>query len=459
MPVRQKIEFLSKTFVKQHSQFYCGLACLASVVKYYGGETTQEKLRETSGTTINGTSLLGLYQSAQKLGFETSGYEAGINDLKEQDTPVILHVVKDEKQEHFVVCYGFEDGRFTIGDPGWGITQYSIEELDAIWKSKALLKLLPGKNFITKKTESGNKRKWFFKLIKSDYPLLTIAALLGMLISILGLATAIFSQKLIDHILPDKNISTLVAGLIIFAFILLARSLLTYIRSVFLVRQSKEMNTRLVAHFFSKLLFLPTPFFDSTSTGDMVARMNDAARIQKVVVYLSSQILIDILIIITSAAYIFFYSISTGIISLLSIPLFGYLAWHYNSKVIEGQREVMEGYALTESKYIDTINGIKTIKNFRREYLFSKTINTIYDLFMQKVYTLGLLGTCINFWVSIGSGLLLIGVIAWCSFLVLEERMLLGQMMAIISLVGSVGASVISVAMANIINFHKWPKS
>ncbi|MCG6187380.1 hypothetical protein K5G00_08210 [Maribellus maritimus] len=64
MPSDLNIHHIKQTFVKQHSQFYCGLACLASIVKYYGGETTQEKLQEQSGTTLNGTSLLGLYQAA-----------------------------------------------------------------------------------------------------------------------------------------------------------------------------------------------------------------------------------------------------------------------------------------------------------------------------------------------------------------------------------------------------------
>lgn len=443
-------KWLNKTFVKQHSQFYCGLACLASLVKYYGGQTTQEKLREDSGTTLNGTSMLGLYQAAQKLGFKVGGFEADIENLKEQNVPLILHVLKEQNLEHFVICYGFEDGRFTIGDPAWGITQYTEVELEAVWKSKTLLKLEPGDNFVTRKHEAQSKRTWFVQLIKEDYPLLGIAAFLGVVISILGLATAIFSQKLIDKILPEKDTRTLVMGIIIFAIILLARALITYVRSIFLVRQSKEMNVRLISNFFGKLLFLPKPFFDSTSTGDMVARMNDASRIQKVVVYLSSQIVIDVLVVLVSAGYIFAYSVSTGFISLLAVPVFGVLAWRYNKKVIVAQREVMQTYAATESKYIDTINGIKPIKTFNREGLFAKVVNTVYGFFMQKVYDLGLLGARINLWITLGSALLLTGVISWTSFLVLSEQLMLGQMMAIITLVGGLGASVINIAMANI---------
>ncbi len=443
-------KYVSKSFVKQYSQFYCGLACLASVVKYYGGETTQEKLREISGTTLNGTSLLGLYQAAQNIGFEAGGYEADIENLKELDEPVILHIIKDQTLEHFVVCYGFEKGKFTIGDPASGIEYYTEEELAILWKSKTLLKLVPGKNFITRQNESKNKRTWFLQLLKPDYPILGIAAFLGVIISALGLATAIFSQKLIDKILPEKDTRALVFGLIIFLIILLVRALISYVRSIFLVRQSKEMNTRLISSFFGKLLFLPKPFFDSTSTGDMIARMNDASRIQKVVVYLSSQVVIDVLVVVVSAAYIFVYSVSTGLFSLLSIPVFGLLAWRYNKKVIVAQREVMQSYATTESKYIDTINGIKTIKTFKRENLFAKAVNAVYSFFMQKVFNLGLLGAKINLWITIGSAVLLSGIISWTAWLVLREQLLLGQMMAIITLVGSLGTSVISIAMANI---------
>lgn len=445
-----KIRHISKTFVKQYSQFYCGLACLASVVKYYGGETTQEKLRENSGTTLNGTSLLGLYQAAQKLGFGVGAFEAAIQNLKELKEPVILHIVKDHTLEHFVVCYGLNNEKFIIGDPATGIEYYDEKELEMVWKSKALLQLVPGKGFVTKKNDSKNKRTWFLQLIKDDYPILAIAAFLGVVISALGLATAIFSQKLIDHILPEKNIRTLIFGVVIFGVILLARSIIGYVRSIFLVRQGRDMNNRLVNGFFSKLLFLPKPFFDSTTTGDMVARLNDASRIQKVVVYLSSQVIIDVLVVLISAGYIFAYSVSTGLLSLLSIPVFGMLAWRFNHRVVIAQRHVMQSYAATESKYIDTINGIKTIKTFNRENLFAKIVNAVYGFFMQKVFDLGLLGAKLNLWISAVSALLLTGIISWSAYLVLNGQLLLGQMMAIITLVGGLGVSVVNVAMATI---------
>lgn len=450
MRTKQELNLIRKTFTKQYSQYYCGLACLTSIVKYHGGETTQEKLRDASGTTLQGTSLLGLYQSAQKLGFEVKGYEADIENLKKTEVPVILHILKEDNLEHYIVCYGYESGKFILGDPGWGIIEYRDEELEAVWKSEALLMLKPGKDFIRKKTDSKNQLAWIKGLIKDDVPVLLIAAFMGMVLAVLGLAVAIYTQKLIDKILPSGNKELLFKSLGIFVAILLARAFIGYIRGIFLIRQSKDMNIRIVSSFFGKLLLLPKSFFDSTSTGDMIGRLNDSQRIQRVVISLSSNILIDVLIIVSSLIYIFMLSVSTGLISVFAIPIFGLLAWNYNHRIIEKQREVMQTYALTESKYIDAIQGIKVIKTGNKESLLSKAAQTVYNFFQGKVYELGILGNKINLWAQIGSVVLISGVIAWTSFLVFDKQLLLGEMMAIVTIVGSLVTSVINTAMANI---------
>ena len=450
MRSKQELNFIKKTFTRQYSQFYCGLACLTSIVKYHGGETTQEKLRDNSGTTLQGSSLLGLYQSAQKLGFEARAFEADLENLKKMEVPVILHILTEGNLEHYVVCYGFERGKFLIGDPGQGIVEYRVVEMEAVWKSKALLMIKPGNDFIQKKADSKNQLIWIKELIKDDIPVLLVSAFMGMILAILGLAVAIYTQKLIDKILPSENRELLFKSLAVFVLILLARAFLGYIRGIIMIRQSKDMNIRIVSSFFGKLLLLPKSFFDSTSTGDMIGRLNDSQRIQRVVVSLSSNILIDALVIISSLIYVFMLSVSTGLISVLSIPAFGLLAWKYNKKIIEKQREVMQTYAFTESKYIDTIQGIKVIKSGNKESLLSKAVQTVYNFFQEKVFELGIVGNKINLWAQLASVVLISGVIAWTSFLVLDKQLLLGQMMAIVTIVGSLVTSVINTAMANI---------
>jgi len=84
---------IKKTFVLQQDLSDCGVACLQSLTRLYDGDIALEKLREISGTTKQGTTLLGLYQGANKTGFDAEGNEADLNAIIEHGEPLILHVL------------------------------------------------------------------------------------------------------------------------------------------------------------------------------------------------------------------------------------------------------------------------------------------------------------------------------------------------------------------------------
>ena len=450
MKTQSNLSHIKKTFVRQHSENYCGLACLASIVRFYGGNIMQEKLAGSSGTTFNGTTMLGLFQTAQKIGFEVEGYEADLESLKDISTPVVLHILKENRLEHYVVCYGYSEGKFMIGDPGWGITEYGEEELDTVWKTKALLVLKPNNDFAKKEDETRAKISWVKALVKEDVPVLAVAAFLGVLLALTGLAIAFFSQKLIDQILPQKDVGKLVAGLVLFLLVLWSKGILGYVRGIFLIRQGRDFNNRVIGFFFEKLMFLPKSFFDGVTSGDMISRLNDTSRMRQTIIKFTSGILIDLLVVIATSTYIFTLSPSTGLISLAAIPVFGILAWHYNSKIIAAQRALMQASAANQSKYIDTIQRIEVIKTSNKEESFSKLIKQIYGYLQNQIYQLGLLGNKIGLTAQILSTLIMTSVIGWASFQVLQGELLIGQMMAVVSLIGSFIAAVASIAMANI---------
>lgn len=64
---------IEKAFVLQQDSSDCGVACLRTLLRYYGSDASLERLRELSGTTKEGTTLLGLYQAANALGLEAEG--------------------------------------------------------------------------------------------------------------------------------------------------------------------------------------------------------------------------------------------------------------------------------------------------------------------------------------------------------------------------------------------------
>ena len=215
---------IKKTHTLQLDQSDCGVACLLSLIKLYNGNQSIEKLRELSGTTKQGTTMLGLYQVATQLGFTTEGCEADMQTLIDHKQPVILNVLTENQLQHYIVCYEYDEVKgFLIGDPGKGIHYLSILELEKIWTSKTCLTLEPNEKFITEKTEKNAQQKWFLSILKEDYKLIWISILLGFFIAGLGMSMALFSQKLIDDILPSHNIKKLISGISLLTILLLAK--------------------------------------------------------------------------------------------------------------------------------------------------------------------------------------------------------------------------------------------
>ena len=103
------LKHIEKTHTLQLDQSDCGVACLLSIIKLYGGLQSIEKLRELSGTTKQGTTLLGLYHVINQLGFTAEGCEADIQALIEHKQPVILHVMIEEQLQHYLVCYQYDE--------------------------------------------------------------------------------------------------------------------------------------------------------------------------------------------------------------------------------------------------------------------------------------------------------------------------------------------------------------
>ena len=441
---------MHKTHVLQHDQSDCGVACLLSLIQYYEGSNSLEKLRELSGTTKQGTTLLGLYQTANKVGFNAQGNEADIQALIDHKQPLILHVLIEEKLQHYVVCYGYRNEKFIIGDPAKGILLLSREELQKIWVSKTCLTLYPNENFVKTSDKKQSKKVWFIKLLREDKKLLSISIVLGIGIAMLGMAMSVFSQKLIDDILPSKNTQKLIFGIGLLTFLLFVRVGFSALRELLLIRQSKDFNIRIIDSFYSSLLHLPKPFFDTRKIGELVARLNDTNRVQKVIKFIASNFIIDVLIVLVSFGFLFYYSWKVALIALVSLPVYFLIIYRFNNAIIKSQKEVMQSYALNESNYISSMRGVATIKNFNRQAFFQKLNQLIFGNLQERIVNLGKINVRLSLFSGIAGVVFLMAILSYTSYLVYLEQMLVGELIAILGIAGSLLPSITNLALVTI---------
>lgn len=444
---------IKKTFSLQKDLTDCGVGCLQSLVRYYGGEVSLEALREKSGTSKTGTTLLGLYQCANAIGFDADGCEADINALIEHGEPVILHIIIEQKYEHYVICYSYNhhgDSKFLIGDPAKGLEYWSKEELEKVWVSKTCLTLKPNEHFEKKEKTNSEKKQWLLHLVKEDQESIYTIIVLGVIFTLLGMSMSIFSQKLIDDILPKKKLNILLLSIGFLSFLLFARVIIQALREFYIIKQSKEFNQRINKNFFYSLLHLPKMFFDTRKIGDFVARLNDTQRIQTVIKHLITNTAVDILGVFISIGFLFYYSWKLALVCLVVSPIIFYIIFRFNKQIIESQKNVMQSYSINEANYIDSIRGIDVIKGFGKQDLFLKRNILIFGNFQTKIFELGRLNLKIALYSGLALVVFLIAILGFSSYNVLNNEIKVGELMAIIGIASSLLSSITNLALVSI---------
>jgi ATP-binding cassette, subfamily C, bacteriocin exporter len=439
-------------FKLQHDQYDCGVTCLRNILSYYKADISLEKLREWSGAGLQGTSLLGLHQAASQAGFKAEGARAGgISDLRSLQHPCILHVTLEASLQHYIVYYPTESPHLLlIGDPAKGLTHLYPEELEKIWTGQTLLLLEPGEQLAQWQQQRQKKLRWIWQTLKEDVHLLYVALGLGFLCALLNLSTAVFSQRLIDHILPSKDHRELFIGLSLLGLLLLMKSGFSFLRQQLLIRQGYGFNLRITGGFFRSILSLNKSFFDHRKTGDLIARLNDTQRIQQAASYILGEMTIQCLLLLVTLTLLFLYSWPIAIFCLLMVPVIAGIVKYFEGGIIRGQRSVMVAHAQNESNYVDSIRGIHTIKVMNRESLFAGIAANFFLSLQNSIMQLGKIRIRFSVLLEIVTALFLLTVIGWAALDTWNGSLRTGQMIAILQLAGILMQTVILVALTNL---------
>jgi ABC-type bacteriocin/lantibiotic exporter with double-glycine peptidase domain len=317
------------------------------------------------------------------------------------------------------------------------------------WQSKTCLTLKPVSIVQTTDVEKA-KRTWLKNLITPDVPLLAIASAIGLAMAVLGMVMSVFSQQLIDVILPNKQSQKLITGIALVAALLLARVFFQRLRQTLLVRQTRDFNNRVINAFYSALLHLPKSFFDTRKIGELVARLNDTGRIQRVISLTAGSAVIDMLLTLTSLLFIYVYYWPAGVVATLSLPLLFLLVYRYNKPISTAQKDVMAGYAQSESYFMNSMQGIAAVKQLNREADFVATNKKVYGAYQEKIVGLGMLNVKLGFSAGLASVLFLVALLVLTSYHVLQEKLLLGEMMAVLGISSSLIPSVTNLALLSV---------
>jgi ATP-binding cassette, subfamily C, bacteriocin exporter len=253
-------------------------------------------------------------------------------------------------------------------------------------------------------------KSWFIDLIREDLTILTTIFITGIIVSILGIAIAIYSQALIDNLIPSGDLTRIILATFFIFLILIFRSFTGYFRQSFIINQGRDINIRMIDKFLQGFCRQPLAFFNSRRTGDMVARLNDAKKIQQTITYITGELLINALLLIVSMVAVYFYYPLAGIILTAGMPIYFLIAWAYHKSILDKQKSLMAAHAANESNYISTIENVAIIKSSNKEQVFASHGKSIYGFFQQQIYNLGKTGVNLNLLTEITGIMLVMGL-------------------------------------------------
>ncbi|MGX7245789.1 peptide cleavage/export ABC transporter [Enterococcus quebecensis] len=372
--------------MKQQDQKDCGVVCLAMILNYYKTEIPINKLRELSGTDIDGTSVFGLKTCLKKLNFDCKAVEAesAIWKEKELPLPLVAHVLIDQSYLHYVVVYKVQGDTLFIADPERGLVKQSIQEFEQQWTGVLLL-MTPNETYQPITEKVGNLTSYLPILFKQK-KIITYIVLASAFITLFGVLGPYYFQGIIDSFIPRRTVSTLNVISIGLIFVYFFQAFFEYSRNYLLVILGQKMSISVMLSYFKHVLKLPLSFFSTRKSGEIISRFLDANKIIDALASVTLSICLDIAMVVIIGLILFLQNRLLFLISLGTIPFY-LLAILAFVKAFDrsNEEEMVAGSALNAS-IIESIEGIETIKSYNGEDKVYDKVDQQFKQLMKKSF-------------------------------------------------------------------------
>lgn len=426
----------------------CGPTCLRMIARFYGRHYNADTIRQKSGFNKQGVSLLGISETAEKLGFRTRGAQIGFEKLLVAPLPAVLHW----DQNHFVVLIALDKRKAKIADPASGIVIYKKEEFLSYWLSNVkegsevgtVLLMEPTPDFYKSEGEKEHKLSWnivtqYLKQSRGPLIQVFISLLAGLL---LQLVLPFLTQSMVDTGINTRNLQFITMVLIAQLMLVFSTTVIGFIRSRLQLRISNSINISILSDFWIKLTRLPLSYFDTHHTGDTLQRIGDNRQIQG---FLTGEALSTIF----SVLNFFIYA---AILVIYSVPLFTvftignllYLGW---IRLFLGIRrrlnyETFHLSATENNATLQLVQGMQEIRLNNAEQLKRWEWENI----QAKVFKLNYKSLNYGQWQSVGALFINQGKDIVISFmvaqLVVKGQLTFGAMLAVQYIIGQLSGPV-----------------
>ena len=374
----------------------CGICCLLSIIRYYGGDVSKEYLREITYTTKDGVSLFNLMEAAKKIGFDAIGLTGKIEEIDVNNLPCITHFIINKNYKHFVVLYQInkEKKQAIIMDPAKGKQTLSFSEFKLLATSNYLfltpIKKIP--KIIKKKILIQNIKK----VILSNKIIFFQIILLSFISLLLNIISSFHFKYILEYSINfqiSKNIIWITKILI---WIYLFKNINIFMRNILINKWNSLLDYETTTKTYNQILLLPYLYYKNRTTGEVISRFQDLNIIRSFISNLFIGIMDFInLLVFTIILNKYNNSITKYLfIILMFLSIYELSTSKYKKrrlKRIRSKQDTIDSYIIQATSNVDTIKGSHLEKR-----MFDK-FKIKYSRFIEEIYNYNFLLQWNNF--------------------------------------------------------------
>lgn len=208
---------------------------------------------------------------------------------------------------------------------------------------------------------------WFVPELLKHRAIWRDVLLASFAIQLVGLATPLFTQVVIDKVVVHQTLSTLtVVGIGLFVFMVFS-ALMTWVRQYLVLHTGNRVDAVLGTRVFAHLFGLSPRYFEHRPTGVIVARLHGVETIREFVAGATVSLLLDIPFLVIFLAIMFWYSwqlslIAVGLlgaVSVLSVLVAPAIRSRLNQQFLIGARN--------QAFLTEYVAGFETVKSLQME--------------------------------------------------------------------------------------------
>lgn len=342
------------------------LASFVLLAQFLGVPADAQQIHHDRGQGDRPYTFDDLIRVAKALGLMARSKQAPLAELAKLPLPALVTLKGDDTAILLKIDDSGESGlRYMVlrsdGQRPEIWSEADVAERFALTGGKVELLLMTSREHI-----AGQKRafdiSWFIPaLVKYRRPLRDV--LIGsFFLQLVGLASPIFFQLVIDKVLVNQAMNTLEVLAVGLTAILVFETLLSALRNWLFAHTSNRVDAELSAALFRHLVALPLSYFEARRVGDSVARVRELESIRNFLTSNAVTVVIDLFFTIVFFAVMYLYSPLLTLIVALTIPIYLAISMFITPPLRARLDEKFKRGAENQSFLVETVTGIGTLK-------------------------------------------------------------------------------------------------